>query len=174
MKNDDYKSSVAMSPSDMNAIERAYRRGASRRDVLAMLMAAGATLTAAGGMATSVEQAMASTPKRGGNVRFAWSQHGAGDTLDPIINTNSIDYARGRLTFNNLCRIGEDLSAGPELAESFEANDDATEWTFNLRKGVEWHDGSAFTADDVVYSMNRHLGEGTTSKASVLVSDVKE
>jgi len=174
MKYDDKQAFVTLSPTDKSVIERAYRQGASRRDVLTMLMAAGATLAAAGGMATSVEQAMAATPKRGGNVRFAWTQHGAGDTLDPIINTNSLDYARGRLTFNNLCRIGEDLSAGPELAESFEANADATEWTFKLRKGVEWHDGSAFTADDVVYSMNRHLGENTTSKAKVLVSDIKE
>ena len=174
MKKRDYELDELLRPRDSSKIEEALRRGATRREALAMLMASGATLGLAGTMVTSVEKAMAATPKRGGQVRFAWSQHGPGDTLDPIIHTNSLDYTRGRMTYNNLCRIGEDLSAGPELAESFEANADATVWTFKLRKGVEWHDGSPFTADDVIYSMNRHLGKDTKSKAKVLVSNVKE
>ncbi len=174
MKRSDNNLNDLLRPSDENKVRHALQHGASRRDVLGMLMAAGATAGLAGGMLGSVEEAIAATPKKGGNVRFAWAQHGAGDTLDPIINSNSLDYARSRLTFNNLCRIGEDLSAGPELAESFEANSDASVWTFKLRKGVEWHDGSAFTADDVIYSMNRHMGEDSKSKAKGFVSDVKE
>ncbi len=159
---------------DRLMIEDALRRGATRRDVLGMLTAAGAGIAFAGSMVASAEKALAGTPKRGGQIRFAWAQHGPSDTLDPILATNTIDYGRSRLTYNNLCRIGEDLTAGPELAESFEANVDATEWTFKLRKGVEWHDGSPLTADDVIYSMNRHLGEDSTSKAKVLVSDIRE
>lgn len=174
MKRFDNDLGTILKAQDSNAIEHAIRHGATRREMLAMLMAAGATAGLAGTMITSVEKAMAATPKRGGQVRFAWSQHGPSDTLDPILSTNSIDYGRGRLTYNNLCRIAEDLTAGPELAESFEANADATEWTFKLRKGVEWHDGSPFTADDVIYSMNRHLGEDSKSKAKVLVGDIKE
>ena len=163
-----------MRPRDSAAIENAIRRGATRREMLTMLMAAGAGIGFAGSMITSVKNAIAATPKRGGHIRFGWAQHGPADTFDPVLYTNSIDYARGRLTYNNLCRIGEDLTAGDELAESFEANADATVWTFKLRKGVEWHDGSALTAEDVIYSMNRHLGENTVSKAKVLVGGVKE
>jgi ABC-type transport system substrate-binding protein len=40
----------------------------------------------------------------------------------------------------------------PSLAESYEANADLTEWTFKLRSGVTFHDGSAFDAQDVVAS----------------------
>jgi len=40
----------------------------------------------------------------------------------------------------------------PQLATSWEANDDYTVWTFTLREGVTWHDGEAFTADDVVFT----------------------
>ena len=76
--------------------------------------------------------------------------------------------------YNNLVRFREDLTVGPELATEWESNPDATEWTFKLRKGVEWHDGSKFTADDVVYSMKRHLGENSPSKAKVLVGSVDD
>ncbi len=161
-------------PQDYLGIEDALRRGATRRDALGMLTAAGAGAAFAGSLIATAEKSVAASPKRGGQIRFAWAQHGPSDTLDPILATNSIDYGRIRLTYNNLCRIAEDLSAGPELAETFEANPTATEWTFNLRKDVEWHDGSPLTADDVIYSMNRHLGEDSKSKAKVLVGDVKE
>lgn len=174
MKNDDLLLNALFNQNDRKCFEDAFRRGASRRDVLGMIMAAGATLSVAGVMASSAQDAHAATPKRGGSIRFAWTQHGPGDTFDPILNTNSLDYTRGRLTFNNLCRIGQDLSAGPELAEWFEANEEASVWTFRLRKDVEWHDGSPLTPEDVIYSMNRHMGEDTKSKAKVLMSDVKE
>jgi ABC-type transport system substrate-binding protein len=42
----------------------------------------------------------------------------------------------------------------PSLAESFEANDDLTVWTFKLREGVTFHDGSTFDANDVVASLS--------------------
>lgn len=42
-----------------------------------------------------------------------------------------------------------------DLAESWEMNDDDTEITFRLHQGIKWHDGVSFTADDVVYSLNK-------------------
>ncbi|MYB34718.1 MAG: ABC transporter substrate-binding protein, partial [Gammaproteobacteria bacterium] len=51
---------------------------------------------------------------------------------------------------------------------------DATEWTFQLRKGVTFHDGTPFTADDVVYTMNRHVAEDSTSTIKSVLSSVKE
>lgn len=159
---------------DQDVVKAALRSGATRREVMGWLMASGATVAMAGSIVTSASDALANTPKRGGSLRFAWDLHGPSDTMDPILFTSSIDYARGRLNYNNLCRLQEDLTAGPELAESFEANDDATEWVFKLRKGVEFHDGSKFTADDVIYSMNRHIGDDSASKAKVLVGDVTE
>lgn len=42
----------------------------------------------------------------------------------------------------------------PNLAESWEYNDDATELTFTLREGVRWSDGEPFTSDDVVFALN--------------------
>ena len=45
----------------------------------------------------------------------------------------------------------------PVLAESWESNTDGTQWTFHLRRGVKFHDGSDFDSGDVVYSINRIL-----------------
>ncbi|MGI9387181.1 MAG: ABC transporter substrate-binding protein [Methyloligellaceae bacterium] len=145
----------------------------SRRDLLRSLMACGLTMTAAGSVVSSATRVLAQTPKRGGSLRFAWSVHGPDDTLDPIGIGGTLDYLRGRMLYNNLVRFNDDLSISPELATEWEANSDATVWTFKLRKGVTFHDGKTMTADDVVYSMNRHVGENTKSKAKSLVGAVK-
>ncbi len=44
---------------------------------------------------------------------------------------------------------------GPGLAESWEPNEDGSVWTFNLRQGVTWHDGTDFTSADVAATMDR-------------------
>ena len=51
--------------------------------------------------------------------------------------------------------IQADLSVKPELAVSWEPNDDFTSYVFNLRKGVKFHHGKEFKAEDVVYTVNR-------------------
>lgn len=163
-----------ISVQDRQLIEIALKKGATRRDVMGWLMASGATIAAAGSITTQATQALAMSPKKGGNVRIVTNQHGPADTLDPILFTQSLDYGRGRLIYNNLVRFNEDLTVGSELAAEWESNSTATEWTFKLRKDVEWHDGSKFTADDVVYSMQRHIGKDSPSKAKVLVGSVSE
>ena len=159
---------------DREAIKTGLRRGATRRDVMGWLIAGGATIAAAGSIVTSATSAMAATPKKGGRISFAADLHGPSDTLDPGLNTSTIDYTRGRSHYNGLVQFNEDMSVRPELAEEFSANSDNTEWTFKLRKGVKFHDGSAFTADDVIYSMGRHYGDISTSTAKTLVADVTE
>lgn len=54
-----------------------------------------------------------------------------------------------------LCLDGQDLRLRPVLATSWHPNADASVWTFTLRQGVKFHDGSAMTADDVVASIER-------------------
>ena len=73
--------------------------------------------------------------------------------MDPIVFTSGIDYTRGRATYNGLIQIRDNMALAPELAEEWSVNSNATEYTFKIRKGVEFHDGSPLTADDVVWSM---------------------
>lgn len=159
---------------DRERLLGALRRGISRRQALALLGATGLTALASGGILAGAQKAQADMPKRGGRIRAAMTAHGPSDTLDPQLFTGSIDFMRGRAHYNNLVQLDDRLMPQPELAQEFSANSDATEWTFRLRDGVEFHDGSRLAADDVIWSMNRHLGEDSKSKVKVLVADVAE
>lgn len=146
----------------------------SRRDSMKLLLGAGFTAGAAGSLLSAAGPARAAEPRKGGRFRLATNLHGPNDTLDPVMMESGLDYYRGAAYYNGLTRFNEDLSLTPELAEEYSANADATEFTFKLRQGVEFHDGKKLTADDVIYSMNRHLGEDSVSGAKALVSMIKE
>ncbi len=60
----------------------------------------------------------------------------------------------------------------PDLADSFESTQDATEWTFHLHKGVKFHDGTELTAKDVVYTYARLLDKTTGSSGYAVLSPV--
>lgn len=74
------------------------------------------------------------------------------NSLYPGRGTTAEEYNVGVLLFNGLVRISEDLKLEPELATSWTANADATEWTFKLRDGVKFHNGKPFSAEDVVHT----------------------
>ena len=159
---------------DIKKFQRLYRNGrVNRREFLAAMSALGLSATAAGGILTSAG-ALAATPRKGGLVKCASNLHGPDDQMDPIVFTSGIDYTRGRATYNNLIQMLDGMALHPELAEEWTPNSNATEFTFKLRKGVTWHDGSDLTADDVVWSMNRHLGEESPSVIKAFFTSVKE
>ena len=159
---------------EIKALQRRFRGGGmSRREFIAATGTLGVSAALAESLLTA-SGAMAATPKKGGSIVFASNLHGPDDQMDPSLFTSGIDYTRGRATYNSLTQILDDMSLHPELAEEWSANNDATSYTFKLRKGVEFHDGTPFTADDVVWSMNRHLGEESPSTGKALVSTVRE
>lgn len=79
------------------------------------------------------------------------------NTLDPQMSPNDVFRHTIRSTvFEALVFINPDtLKADPMLAESWEIASDGLSATFKLKSGVTWHDGSPFTAADVVYSCKR-------------------
>ena len=163
-----------LSEYDKGLVEKAVKSKFSRRDVLKLMAVTGVSMAAAQNLLSTGGQAMAQNPKKGGSIRFASNLHGPDDQLDPPLFTSTIDYTRGRATYNSLVQHADDLSPQPELAESIEPNADASEWTLKLRKGVEFHDGTPFTADDVVYSMNRHKGDDSTSVIKSVLASIEE
>jgi peptide/nickel transport system substrate-binding protein len=163
-----------LSGTEKDRLQSALKRGATRREAMQMMAAAGFTVAAAGTIVTGASDALAATPKKGGHFKVATHIQGPDDTMDPIGTGTTTDYSRCRATYNSLIQLSDDLVPQPELAEEFGANSNATEWTFKLRKDVTFHDGSKFSADDVVYSMNRHYGDDSTSVVKSLVSAVTE
>ncbi len=99
--------------------------------------------------------APAGTPKRGGTLTMAMVVDSR--SLDPHLATGVSDLAINQSTYDNLVMIQPDLSIKPELATSWETNDDLTSYTFHLRRGVKFHHGKDFKAEDVLFSFNRVL-----------------
>lgn len=78
---------------------------------------------------------------------------GNASDLDPI--SKGRVFAVTEKIMNRLVRPGLDGKPAPDLATSWSSNATGTEWTFKLRDGVSFHNGKAFTAADVVYSLGR-------------------
>src|SRR5437879_2128701 len=82
-------------------VENAIRRGASRRELLKMLLAGGAAV-ATGGVLGRATQAAAATPVSGGNFKAAGWSSSTADTLDPAKASLSTDYVRCCSLYNRL------------------------------------------------------------------------
>ena len=96
-----------------------------------------------------------------------------GDSLsmDPHSLNESLQLSVTGNIYEPLVGRAKDLSLAPALAVSWKAIS-PTVWRFDLRKGVTFHDGKPFTADDVVFSLRRAADEGGDFRG--VVGDIKE
>ena len=77
------------------------------------------------------------------------------ETIDPALN-NAVDGGNMLLhSFECLLTVDQDGKIAPGQAETWEVSEDGLTWTFHLRDGLKWSDGSDLTADDFVYSWKR-------------------
>ncbi|WP_235031129.1 ABC transporter substrate-binding protein, partial [Geminicoccus flavidas] len=79
---------------------------------------------------------------------------GAAAAIDEIVYAN---------VFEGLTRIAADGSVQPQLATSWEVSPDGLSWTFHLKQGVTFHDGTAFDSADVKFSIERALAEDSVN-----------
>ncbi len=127
---------------------------------------------AAGVLAASGTQAVAA-PKRGGKLRMGIKGANTSDTWDGRTHSDSYMINMGHgCVFECLTEVQSDGELKGELAESWSASADAKTWTFKLRKGVKFHNGKNFGADDVIESLNLHTAEGAKSAAKPIVSAI--
>lgn len=157
--------------SDDAMVENAIRRGATRRELLTMLLAGGVAMSAGGLVLGRASNAVAATPKSGGHLKAAGWSSSTADTLDPAKASLSTDYVRCCSLYNRLTFIDKAGVTQMELAESIESKDAKT-WTVKLRKGVTFHDGKELTADDVIFSLKRHLDPGVGSKVAKIAAQM--
>jgi len=85
---------------------------------------------------------------------FKWASAGDIQTLDPVSQNESFTNAMNGQVYEFLVARDKKLNIVPQLATEWK-QDGPLKWTFKLRKGVKFHDGRPFTADDVVFSVNR-------------------
>ncbi len=92
-------------------------------------------------------------------------------SLDPHSLNESLQLSTDANVYDTLVGRNKDLTVAPLLATSWKQTS-PTVWRFELRKGVKFHDGTPFTADDVLFSFARAAGEGSDMKSNT--TDIKE
>ncbi|MGF1593762.1 MAG: ABC transporter substrate-binding protein [Kiloniellaceae bacterium] len=159
--------------SDDAMVENALRRGASRREILRLFLAGGLSLAAGGTILGRAATVLAATPIKGGHMKAAGWSSSTSDTLDPAKASLSTDYVRCCSLYNRLTFLNEGGQVQMELADAVESGD-AKVWTVKLKSGVTFHSGKPLTADDVVYSLRRHLDKATGSKVNSIAKQMVE
>ncbi len=171
-------------PLQLDVVEAFARGRLSRREfiqrgtVLGLSMGAIGVVIAACGGTTPSESGAAPTAAptsgaaaptaapAGGTIRVALQRP---VSIDPVGMQDLGGYGVTAQSFEFLCTLnaaGSDIAPG--LAEKWTPNGDGTVWTFNLRQGVTWHDGSPFSAADVVATMERLVAAGNSGLKGVL------
>jgi peptide/nickel transport system substrate-binding protein len=97
---------------------------------------------------------------------FKWTSQGDILTMDPHSQNESLNIAANLWVYDPLVRYNEKFEVVPSLATSWEQVN-PTLWRFKLREGVKFHDGSPFTADDVVFSLKRAMAPSSQYKSYV-------
>lgn len=100
-----------------------------------------------------------------------WAFQGDAQSLDPHTLNETFTLSFLGNVYEGLVRRNKDLVIEPALAESWELMD-ATRWRFHLRKGVKFHNGNAFNADDVLFTFDRARADGSDVGGKV-ASDLK-
>jgi len=160
-------------------IMRARLRTVCVAGMATMLVACGGGPTPAGGGSTSPP---ASAPAginpseaKGGTLRFANS--GDWDSLDPADTYYTYAWNFARLYGRSLVTFrsapgAEGAELVPDLAESLgKPNADATQWTYTLRQGVKFEDGTPVTSKDVKYAVERSLDKSTFPNGPTYIND---
>ena len=98
---------------------------------------------------------------------------GGPDSIDPHFTATGSHAEALKHVFDTLVWSGDGLELEPRLAESWKAVNDTT-WEFKLRKGVKFHDGSDFTAEDVKFSIERIPVVAGPNPTTIYVRRVKE
>lgn len=150
----------------------------TRRQALQRAAALGLSapaLIALGHLPANEVVAQSATPdpniKMGGTLRVGLSADPA--ELDPHKTSLTAAWHAIEHVYNGLVRTNEALEPTPALAEKWDVSEDGLTYTFTLRKGVTFHNGREFVADDVKYSYERILDPATGSPDATTLEGVK-
>ena len=138
-------------------------RGLSRRDLMRLVGAGAGTgvlLTLMGASADEVS-AQDASPVAGGQVSVLWDDPPV--TLNPLYSSSGSEQQVERAMFGALVKMSDALVPTPDLAETAEGSADGTTYTFTLREGLVFNDGTPLTSEDVIFTLERAVNPGTGS-----------
>ncbi|MFY0691641.1 MAG: ABC transporter substrate-binding protein [Paracoccaceae bacterium] len=141
----------------------------SRRATL-RLLAAGGALTMAQVLPGLRPTAAFAGGHGGGELKCAWSGVGEIVTLDPAQINQVLQFQIASNVMSGLMHIDNTLVAQGDLAENWEVSADGLNYTIKLREGVTFHNGDAFTADDVLFTFERSSNPETSIHSRVIAN----
>ncbi|MFY7981056.1 MAG: ABC transporter substrate-binding protein, partial [Limnohabitans sp.] len=120
-------------------------------------------------LAATLVSALSLGAAHAATVRIA--NQGDALSMDPHSLNESLQLSVTSNVYEALVGVSKDLKFEAGLATSWRQTS-PTVWRFELRKNVRFHDDTPFTADDVVFSLNRAAGEGSDMRSNT--NDIKE
>jgi peptide/nickel transport system substrate-binding protein len=94
--------------------------------------------------------------------------------LDPIWSGAYITRNHGYMLFDTLFSMDGAFQIKPQMVDNWKTSDDGLLWTFTLRDGLEWHDGTAVTAEDCVASLKRWSArDGMGQKLALAIAEYR-
>jgi peptide/nickel transport system substrate-binding protein len=150
-------------PSDEEIDPTGFNRAAflQKAGLIALGPAAAGLVAARPGRASSVIESLAKV-KVGGTMQIATDQMFSGDSLDPVKSINDGQGIAQGLLRQTLTILDKNQNPHPLLA-NWSANARFTEYTLHLQRGVTFHSGAPFTADDAAWSIKRYIDPKTGS-----------
>ena len=134
--------------------DRGLRAVRTAVTALALLTAAGLGTALAWGPGTAAGSSSPSPSPSRTPLTARFGTTFDADNLNPFIGRSGTAYEILHLNYDFLVGYDTDLSPRPELATSWAVSPDGRTWTFQLRRGVTWHDGRRFTSRDVAFTYN--------------------
>jgi len=153
-------------------LTRARAGRMSRREFMGRTTAMGVSAGIASALFAKV--ARADEPVRGGTIRVGLSGGESTNSLDPALAASPAPNITAQTWGEKLLDVTAEGDIDLRIADDLSSSPDAGEWTFRIRQGMTFHDGSPITAEDVVATYTRHTDENAQSGALGIVQGIAE
>ncbi|MDA5093131.1 ABC transporter substrate-binding protein [Aliiroseovarius sp. KMU-50] len=151
--------------------KRVAQNKMSRRDFMGRASALGVSAATAGAMVSTA--ALAEGPKKGGTIKLGMNGGAGTDSLDPGLVASQTPRAALGNWGDTLVNVSPSGELDLRIAESIDSSADAKTWHFNIRQGVEFHNGKSLTAEDAMKTIERHSNEESKSGALGIVKGIE-
>lgn len=153
-------------------LDRARKGTMSRREFMGRTTAMGVSAGIASALFAKV--AVAQEPVKGGTMRIGLSGGESTNSLDPALAASPAPNITAQTWGEKLVDVTAEGEIDLRIADDMSSSADASEWTFRIRQGLTFHDGSPVTAEDVVATYRRHTDEESQSGALGIVQGIAD